>query len=162
MELNRQAIVVTGAGQGIGRAIAIELASAGARLGLIDLEKEKLNETAALCKSAGGDGLQYVADVTAEEQVIRAFNAIEADLGEIRGLVNNAGIVKAELLVSGENGQITSRMSLEQWQAVIDVNLTGTFLCGREAASRMIKNDVTGCIINISSLMRKGLSLIHI
>ena len=156
MELNRQAIVVTGAGQGIGRAIAIELASAGARLGLIDLEKEKLNETAALCKSAGGDGLQYVADVTAEEQVIRAFNAIEADLGEIRGLVNNAGIVKAELLVSGENGQITSRMSLEQWQAVIDVNLTGTFLCGREAASRMIKNDVTGCIINISSLMRKG------
>jgi len=71
-------------------------------------------------------------------------------------LVNNAGIVKDGLLIKVKDGAVTGKMSLEQWQAVIDINLTGVFLCGREAAERMVKRGTGGVIINISSVSRYG------
>ena len=71
-------------------------------------------------------------------------------------VVNNAGIIKDSLLVKVKDGSIVSKMTLAQWQAVIDVNLTGVFLCGREAAARMIELGCQGCIINISSISRHG------
>jgi 3-oxoacyl-[acyl-carrier protein] reductase len=71
-------------------------------------------------------------------------------------LVNNAGIVKDGLLIKVKDGVVTGKMTLEQWQAVIDINLTGVFLCGREAAERMVKGGQGGVIINISSVSRYG------
>jgi 3-oxoacyl-[acyl-carrier protein] reductase len=71
-------------------------------------------------------------------------------------MVNNAGIIKDSLLIKAKNGAVTGKMGLEQWQAVIDVNLTGVFLCGREAAERMIKLGNGGLIINISSISKCG------
>jgi 3-oxoacyl-[acyl-carrier protein] reductase len=71
-------------------------------------------------------------------------------------MVNNAGIIKDGLLVKVKDGAVVGKMSLDQWQAVIDVNLTGVFLCGREAAERMIKLGNGGVIINISSISRAG------
>ena len=71
-------------------------------------------------------------------------------------IVNNAGIIKDALLVKVKDGDVVGKMSLDQWQAVIDVNLTGVFLCGREGAERMIKLGNGGVIINISSISRAG------
>ena len=91
-----------------------------------------------------------------EEQVISLFDSIVDDFGGIDGLVNNAGITRDALLIKYKDGELLSKMSLEQWQTVIDVNLTGVFLCGREAAERMIRSDSKGVIVNISSISRAG------
>ncbi len=156
MDINGKTLIVTGGGQGLGRAMAIELAGAGANLALIDLNEDPLNEAVQLCKQAGGDARAYKGNVAIEEEVISIFDAIEADSGEIHGLINNAGILRDGLLVKVKDGQVEKRMSLAEWQAVIDVNLTGGFLCGREAATRMIQKKVSGCIINISSISKAG------
>ena len=84
------------------------------------------------------------------------MDAVVADFGGIDVLVNNAGIVKDSLLIKVKDGQVTGRMTLDQWRAVIDINLTGVFLCGREAAERMVKRGQGGVIINISSVSRHG------
>jgi 3-oxoacyl-[acyl-carrier protein] reductase len=81
---------------------------------------------------------------------------VVADLGGLDVLVNNAGIVKDGLLIKAKDGEVTGKMSLDQWQAVIDINLTGVFLCAREAAERMIRRKQGGVIINISSISRYG------
>ena len=156
MDLNGKTIVVTGGGQGLGRAMAIEFASAGANLALVDLNEEPLSEAVQLCKDAGGDAKAYLGNVAKEDDVIATFDAIENDFGEVHGLVNNAGILRDGLLIKVKDGNIEKRMSLAEWQAVIDVNMTGVFLCGREAATRMINKGVAGCIINISSISRSG------
>jgi 3-oxoacyl-[acyl-carrier protein] reductase len=98
----------------------------------------------------------YVTDVTAESQVIRTFDAVISDLGRFDVLVSNAGITRDALLVKAQDGVIHSKMSLAQWQAVVDVNLTGVFLCGREGAERMIQRGNGGLIVNISSISREG------
>lgn len=156
MNLDCKVIVVTGAGQGLGRAIAVLLAEKGAKLALIDLKQTELEETARLVMSAGSKACAYVADVANEQMVIAAFDAIVRDFGAVHGLVNNAGITRDGLLVSVRSGKVSKRLSLEHWQQVIDVNLTGTFLCGREAATRMIDGGCEGAIVNISSIARDG------
>ncbi len=156
MELKGSTIVVTGGGQGLGRSMAVEIAKEGANLALIDLNEEPLAESVKLCEAAGGQARAYIANVAKEEDVTAAFDAIEADFGQVDGLINNAGILRDGLLIKVKDGAIDKRMSLAEWQAVIDVNLTGVFLCGREAATRMIQKEVAGCIINISSISKAG------
>ena len=156
MDLNGKTIIVTGGGQGLGRAMAIELAGAGANLALVDLNEDPLNEAVQLCKDAGGDAKAYMGNIAREDEVIATFDAIETDFGDIHGLINNAGILRDGLIVKAKDGVVEKRMSLAEWQAVIDVNLTGVFLCGREAATRMIERNVPGCIINISSISKAG------
>ncbi len=156
MDLNGKTIIVTGGGQGLGRAMAIELAGAGANLALIDLNEDPLNEAIQLCIDAGGNARAYMGNVGKEDEVVATFDNIEEDFGEIHGLINNAGILRDGLLIKVKDGAIEKRMSLAEWQAVIDVNLTGVFLCGREAATRMIEKGVQGCIINISSISKAG------
>jgi 3-oxoacyl-[acyl-carrier protein] reductase len=95
-------------------------------------------------------------DVTDESQVVRTFDAVAADFGRFDVLVNNAGITRDALLVKAQERAIHAKMSLAQWQAVIDVNLTGVFLCGREAAERMIQFGNGGLVVNISSISREG------
>ena len=91
-----------------------------------------------------------------EGQVIDVVARIARDFGRIDGLVNNAGIVRDGLLVKAKGNSVVDRMSLAQWSAVIDVNLTGFFLCAREAAARMIEFGNGGVIVNISSISKAG------
>src|SRR5262249_27358536 len=91
-----------------------------------------------------------------EAEVIGVLDQVVADFGRLDGLINNAGIVRDAMLIKVRDGEIVGKMTLEQWQAVIDVNLTGVFLCGREAAERMIKLKRGGVIVNISSISRAG------
>lgn len=156
MNVKDKVVVVTGAGRGLGRGIATMFAGKGAKVACVDLNQADLDETVAQCKAAGGDGKAYMASVAKEEDVVKLFNDVVADFGSLHGLVNNAGITRDGLLVKAKDGEI-STMSLQQWQAVIDVNLTGVFLCGREAAAHMIRLGVEeGAIVNISSLARQG------
>lgn len=156
MKLQDSVIAITGGGQGLGRAMAEYLAAKGARLALIDLMPEKLEEAAAACKKAGGDARTYICNVAKEDDVEKTFEAIVADFGQLNGLINNAGILRDGLMVKVKDGQVEKRMELSQWQSVIDVNLTGVFLCGREASTQMIKNGDQGAIINIASISRAG------
>ena len=156
MKLQDSVIAITGGGQGLGRAMAEYLTAKGARLALIDLMEDKLAEAAEACKLAGGDAKTYVCNVAKEEDVETTFQAIINDFGHLNGLVNNAGILRDGLMVKFKDGKLEKRMELAQWQSVIDVNLTGVFLCGREAATRMIENGDQGAIINIASISRAG------
>ena len=154
MKLEESTIVITGAAQGLGAAMARQLAEAGARLALIDLQSDLLFQTR---DSLPGEGHHaVVASVSDEQQVDAAFNEIADHFGSIDGLVNNAGITRDGLLVKVKDGEVVDRMSLQQWQQVIDVNLTGVFLCGRAAAERMIRGGRKGVIINIASISRDG------
>ncbi len=156
MQLKDKVVAVTGGARGIGKAIASAFVERGARVAIIDLNPSDLEATRAEFAEAGTRVGTYAANVAREDQVIAAFNGIVADFGRLDVLVNNAGIIKDGLLVKAKDGVVTGRMGLEQWQAVIDVNLTGVFLCGREAAERMIGLGHGGLIINISSISKCG------
>ena len=154
MELDDKHIIITGAARGLGLAMAAELAAAGARIGLIDMDQDAL---AAAVETLPGSGhATTVADVSDEAAVEAAFDALEKTAGPVDGLINNAGITRDALLVKARDGEIVDRMSLDAWKRVLDVNLTGVFLCGREAAGRMAARDSEGVIINISSISRAG------
>ena len=156
MDLKEKNIVVTGGGQGLGLAMALEFAKAGANLSLIDINEAPLKEAVSQCEALGVKATSYICNVSKEDEVISVFDEIEKDHELIHGLINNAGILRDGLLIKVKDGEIQKRMSLGEWQAVIDVNLTGVFLCGREAATKMIENQVPGCIINISSISKSG------
>lgn len=156
MKLHGKTIAVTGAGRGLGAAMARRLADNGCKLALIDLDEAAVIKTADACAEAGVDVEAYTANVVSEPEVERLFAAVAERFGALHGLINNAGITRDALTLKYRNGKLVDKMSLAQWQVVMDVNLTGVFLCGREAAARMIELDCAGCIINISSISRHG------
>lgn len=155
MDLKQSVIAITGAAQGLGQMMAITLAHEGAELALLDVNEQALQDTQKQCHMMGVKALCYAVDVTDEQQVEQVFTDIVADFGQLDGLINNAGILRDGLLVKVDGG-LVSKMSLDQFNAVINVNLTGTFLCGREAAVQMINTKRKGVIINISSVARAG------
>jgi 3-oxoacyl-[acyl-carrier protein] reductase len=156
MQLTGKTIVITGAAQGIGRALALAFADAGSNLALLDTNLDKLRETAELVQSKAVTALTIAANVADEDEVSAAVDRVARQFGRLDGLVNNAGIVRDALLLKVRDGTVVSRMSLDQWRAVIDVNLTGVFLCGRAAAERMVQLRNGGVIVNISSASRYG------
>ncbi len=156
MDLENKTIVITGAARGLGAAMAKRLASHRCKLALVDLDADSIANTASACEEAGATAKTYAANVAKEEDVTRLFDQIAQDFDSLDGLINNAGITQDALLVKYKDGAVVSKMTLDQWQSVIDVNLTGTFLCGREAAQRMIESGSKGVIINISSISRAG------
>ncbi|WP_253443168.1 SDR family oxidoreductase [Halomonas sp. Y3] len=156
MKLDNSVIAITGGARGLGLAMAELLGNRGARLALIDTDGATLDEAVSALHQAGIEARGFVANVADEVSVKQAFGDIAATLGPVSGLVNNAGILRDALLVKAKEGRVEKVMSLENWQAVIDVNLTGVFLCGREAASQMIEAGNEGVIVNISSISRAG------
>ncbi|MCF6436242.1 MULTISPECIES: SDR family oxidoreductase [Pseudoalteromonas] len=156
MDINNKTVVITGGAQGLGFAMATELAKSGAKLALIDMQEEVLANAKAQLTALGAEVHTYVANVSVESEVEAVFNAIQADSGNIAVLINNAGILRDGLLLKAKEGKIVDKMALSQFQSVIDVNLTGVFLCGREAAAKMVEAGEGGVIINMSSVARSG------
>ncbi|XGB42612.1 MAG: 3-oxoacyl-[acyl-carrier-protein] reductase [Nodosilinea sp. LVE1205-7] len=141
--LEGQVGVVTGASRGIGRAIALGLAAAGAKVVVNYAQSAQAAEAVVeQIQAAGGQALALQADVAQVDQVERLVAETVEKLGPINILVNNAGITRDTLLL---------RMKLEDWQAVIDLNLTGVFLCTRAVSKGMLKRR-SGRIINIASV----------
>jgi 3-oxoacyl-[acyl-carrier protein] reductase len=141
--LQDQVAIVTGASRGIGRAIALQLASQGAKV-VVNYANSSAaaDEVVAIITATGGDAITLQADVSQTYQVDTLINTTLAKFKRIDILVNNAGITRDTLLL---------RMKLEEWQAVIDLNLTGVFLCTKAVSKIMLKQR-SGRIINISSV----------
>lgn len=152
MNLTDRVVIVTGAAGGLGRAMAHELADAGAKLALVDMNTAALAQVEAELST---ECRSYTANVADEEAVTGLFNMIHADFGGVHGLINNAGIVRDAFLVKAKDGEVVDEMSLAAWQSVLDVNLTAVFLMGRAAAKQMIGGD-GGVIVNIASISRAG------
>ncbi|MDR5866095.1 SDR family oxidoreductase [Halomonas koreensis] len=156
MTLQDRIIAITGGARGLGLAIARRLGGQGATLALLDRDGPALDEAVGTLAEAGITARGFVVDVADEASVASTFDAVAEALGPPDGLVNNAGIVRDGLLVKARDGKVQETLSLDAWQQVIDVNLTGVFLCGREAAARMIEAGREGVIVNISSVVREG------
>ncbi len=142
--LDKKVCIVTGAAQGLGLVFSEALAEAGAALVIVtDKQVSKLQEVAeAISAKTGRDVLPLKADVTSEGDVINMVAKAEDHFGQIDVLVNNVGIV---------NSKPTIELSLEEWEQVLRVNLTSTFLCSKMVGKHMIEKKVKGNIINISS-----------
>ena len=156
MQLEQKLIVITGSGRGIGRAMALAFAAKRANLALLDLNQDDLEQTRAQCIDLGVEARTYRCNVAHEENMSACLDSVVQDFGRLDVMINNAGITKDALLVKTHDGKVTGKMSLDQWQSVIDVNLTGVFLGAREAATRMINLGQGGVIISTSSISRAG------
>lgn len=156
MNLQDKNIVITGGAQGLGLEMARMCAAAGAHLALIDMNETQLAAAQSELAATGVTVRTYATNVANETDVESTFAAIDSDFDGIDGLINNAGILRDGLLLKFKDGELQSKMSLQQFQSVIDVNLTGVFLCGREAAASMVKRGRKGVIINMSSVARGG------
>jgi glucose 1-dehydrogenase len=136
--------LVTGADSGIGQGIAYELAAHGAAVAINYVgPPEVATEMSQRINDAGGQAVAVKMDVSKEDEVAAGFAAAKDAIGGVDLLVNNAGVEKPFALVD---------MPLAEWQRVIDINLTGTFLCAREAARMMRAEDTRGVIVNITSV----------
>src|SRR5438128_9632269 len=134
LKLKGQSALVTGASSGIGKAVAIALANEGANVVInCSSHPERGEEVAEEIKANGGTAMVYQADVSKEGEVQAMFQAMYKAYGTIDILVSNSGIQKDSALVD---------MSLADWQRVLDVNLTGQFLCAREAATEFLRRGV--------------------
>jgi len=155
VEIAGSRTLITGAARGLGRAFALDLAAAGARVGACDLDEAGLRGLSAQAAEAGLSIWTHPADVADEASVERLFAGFVAEAGGIDVVVNNAGLNRDGLLVRKKDDAI-EKLSLARWQAVIDVDLTGVFLCAREAAYHMVAEGNPGVIVSISSLSWRG------
>ena len=140
--LKGRTALVTGSAQGLGNVMARGMLEAGARVVLNDVSQAALDKAVAAFRAEGYDAYGYVFDISNEPQVTEQVAKIEAEVGPIGILVNNAGIHRRNLLIN---------MPVEDWRKVIDVNLSGAFIVGRAVARGMIERRY-GKIINISSI----------
>ena len=142
-QLTDQVAVVTGAGRGIGRAIALRLAKAGARIACVSRTADNAEKVAGEVRGAGGTAWSYAVDVADAKAVAAAAQKILADAGRVDILVNNAGVTRDGLLM---------RMSEDDWDAVLNTNLRGAFSFTK-ALSRTFLKQQSGRIINIASVI---------
>jgi NAD(P)-dependent dehydrogenase (short-subunit alcohol dehydrogenase family) len=143
--LTDRVAIITGGNSGIGRAIAIAYAAEGAKIVLAARRKAELDAVAGQIREKGGTALAVPTDITQEAQVVALFERAMKEYGRVDVLINNAGLAVHKA---------TDELSLAEWHKVIDVNLTGAFLCAREAF-RIMKRQKSGRIINIGSVSAK-------
>ncbi|MFC7372138.1 3-oxoacyl-[acyl-carrier-protein] reductase [Fictibacillus iocasae] len=142
--LNGKVVLVTGASRGIGRSIAIYLAKRGAKVAVnYSGSEQKANEVVSAIKEAGGEAFAVQADVSSADSVNGMVKAVIDTFGSLDVLVNNAGITRDNLMM---------RMKEEDWDAVMNTNLKGVFLCTKAVTRQMMKQR-SGRIINIASIV---------
>ena len=142
-ELQGKKALITGASKGLGKAMAIALAEAGAKLILVSRNLEQLNKTADAVRTAGSEAIVFQADVTSEADVRRLERDVAAKFGKLQILINNAGI---------NIRKNATEFSLEEWRQVIDTNLTSVFLMCRSFVPLMTGQGY-GRILNLTSIM---------
>jgi 3-oxoacyl-[acyl-carrier protein] reductase len=143
MRLKDKVAIITGAAQGIGLATALKFAAEGATVAVCDLHPEGVEAAAAQCRALGAPASGHVVNVTQRDQVDAMVAAVREAHGRIDVLVNNAGITRDARL---------QKMTLEQFDAVIDVNLRGVFHCAQAVADIMVAQG-SGVILNASSVV---------
>ena len=143
VDLSGKTAIVTGASQGLGRAVAIALGNSGARVACVARNADKLKETVEAITAAGGQAEAFSCDVTDRESVEQVVEHIADEWGGIDILVNNAGVTRDTLL---------PRMTDDDWETVINTNLKGMFLFCRAASKHMMSKKRSGRIINMASV----------
>jgi NAD(P)-dependent dehydrogenase (short-subunit alcohol dehydrogenase family) len=142
-KLDGRVALITGASKGLGKAMAVALGAAGARIALVSRSVEQLNEVGRAVKGTGGDARVFQADVSSEDQVRKLERDVAGAFGKVHILINNAGINVRKPLVE---------FTLEEWHRVLNTNLTSVFLMCRSFIPHM-KGSGYGRIINMSSIM---------
>lgn len=143
-ELEGKVAVVTGGSRGIGEAISVALAEAGASVAPVARSEEALAETVARIEEAGGEGTYYPLDVTQQDQVEEMYDVVEEELGAVDILVNNAGTNP----FFGD----ARELDMETWEKIISVNTTGAFRCAQKFGRRVFDREATGAIVNVASV----------
>ncbi|SHH80420.1 3-oxoacyl-ACP reductase FabG [Sporanaerobacter acetigenes] len=143
MRLEGKVAIITGAGSGIGRATSIKFAQEGAKVVVVDVNVDGINETVKEIEQIGGVARGYKMDVTNRSEIEEVVEKTVKEFGKLDVLVNNAGITKDSTL---------KKMTEEQWDAVININLKGVFNCGQVAALQMIEQK-SGVILNAASVV---------
>ena len=143
MRLKGKNTLITGGAQGIGKAIALGMAKEGANIGIADVNIENAENTALEVRASGVKSIAVKLDVSSQDNVSSTFQTFVKEFGAFDVLVNNAGITRDTILL---------RMKEEDWDAVLNVNLKGSFLCSKEAVKIMSKQR-SGKIISISSVV---------
>jgi 3-oxoacyl-[acyl-carrier protein] reductase len=143
MRLTGKVSIITGAGQGIGRATALKFASEGAKVAVCDINFDSAVETVQEIEADGGEAASFRVDVTDKESIARMVDGVMAKWGRIDTLVNNAGIV--------QDAQF-KKMTDEQFERVIDVNLKGVYNCTKAVVDIMLEQN-SGVILNASSIV---------
>lgn len=143
MELKDRVSIVTGGGQGIGKAISLGLARNGAKVVIVDISQENADSMAKEIEKLGGSALSYKMDVSNHQEVCDTVNKILDKYGKIDILVNNAGITRDSLLL---------KMKEEDWDKVLNINLKGVFNCTKAVLRQMLK-ERWGRIVNIASIV---------
>ncbi|MGJ4790201.1 SDR family oxidoreductase [Leptospira koniambonensis] len=158
MEITNKTAVVTGSAGGLGKEMALHFAKLGANIVLSDISEEKLAGAKKEIEALGAKVIAVPTDVSKEKDAVELMEKAVSAFGSVDIAVLNAGILRDGLLIKADKqtGKVASKMSLAEWQAVIDVNLTGVFLTGREAAVQMVNNGTKGVIIPIASVSMHG------
>ena len=143
MRLKDKTALITGAAQGIGRAIAMQMAREGAHIGIGDINLQGVQKTGETIKALGVRTMALSLNVSDSKSIAAAFEQLISEFGRVDILVNNAGVTRDALLL---------RMKDTDWDIVVDINLKGSFLCSKEAIKYMTKQKY-GRIINISSVV---------
>ncbi len=155
MEIINKVVVITGGARGIGKQFAYDLSKKGAKVSICDVNIEELKNIKDDFQKENLNIDTYQVDVTDEKSVVNFFESVAGKYNGIDVSVNNAGITKDSLLIKKRENEIL-KFSFEDWQKVINVNLTGVFLCAREAAYQMVKFNKQGIIVSMSSISRYG------
>src|SRR5579872_2109023 len=142
-KLNGKVALITGASKGLGKAMALALAESGARLALVSRNLDQLNEVAGEIRAAGGEAKVFKADVSREDDVAKVEREVAAAYGGVQILINNAGINVRKTI---------TEFTLDEWNSVIDTNLTSVFLMCRSFVPHM-KGTGYGRILNMTSIM---------
>ena len=158
MEIKGSAALVTGGGNGIGEAVVKHFARHGAKVAIVDLVQKNIDRVVKDVKDLGGEAIGIQANVTSEADIARVIKGTVEAFGKLNIAVACAGIIRDGTMLSldKETGKVSKKLGLDKWQAVIDTNLTGTFLTLRDAAEAMVNGGWEGLLVPISSVNKVG------
>ena len=158
MELKNSVALVTGGGNGIGEAVVKHFVARGAKVAVVDLVQKNIDRVVADVKKTGGEVIGIQANVTSEADTARFIKGTIEAFGKLNIAVSSAGVIRDGLVLNldKETGKVARKLGLDKWQAVIDTNLTGTFLTMRDAAEAMVNGGWPGVLVPISSVNKCG------
>jgi 3-oxoacyl-[acyl-carrier protein] reductase len=158
MEIKGSVALVTGGGNGIGEAVVKYLSSRGAKVAVVDMVQKNIDRVVAEVKAAGGEAVGIQANVTSEADTARYIKGTIEAFGQLNIAVSCAGIIRDGTMLSldKETGKVSKKLDFAKWQAVIDTNLSGTFLTMRDAAEAMVNGGWEGLLVPISSVNKVG------
>ncbi len=158
MEIKGNVALITGGANGIGEAVAKDLAKKGAKIVIVDMNQENIDRVVKDIKDSGAEVIGVQANVTSEEDTAKYVKEAMDAFGHINFVIPSAGIIRdgTMLSIDKETGKVRKKMDIGKWKSVIDVNLTGTWLTLRDCAEAMVNNGDKGVLFTISSVNKAG------